>query len=205
MVLDVKAMTWAASHGIDTAKLKAAKVPIYGKWYFPELPANVNLVNLATGERARYPLPMLAGEVLWVAERDLKRAGLSPLADEPAEPDLDHPLSPHAIADAPEPMFAMARPPVPVRHEPVPFETLPAVVRPLPPMEHDPAEAAGIHLPLASISPLVLGVGVSLALVGVITHPLMLLVGLIWTLIGAVGWIRIGLLESRAASHQAHH
>src|SRR5205807_5992639 len=63
MVLDVKALTWAAQHNIDTAKLKAAKVPIYGKWYFPEIPAGVALVNLATGERAVFPDRMVAGEV----------------------------------------------------------------------------------------------------------------------------------------------
>ena len=41
MVLDAKALTWAAQNNIDTAKLKAAKIPIYGKWYFPEIPADV--------------------------------------------------------------------------------------------------------------------------------------------------------------------
>ena len=55
MVLDVKALTWAAQHNIDTAKLKAAKVPIYGKWYFPEIPPG----SLPLPGRARSPLPPL--------------------------------------------------------------------------------------------------------------------------------------------------
>ena len=53
MVLDAKALTWAAKNDIDTAKLKKAKVPIYGKWYFPEIPPHVALVNLETGEPSR--------------------------------------------------------------------------------------------------------------------------------------------------------
>src|ERR671935_1798383 len=87
MVLDAKALTWAAQHNIDTAKLKAAKVPIYGKWYFPEIPPNVPMINLETGERRLFPERMLAGEVIWVAESDLRRADLMPAeAQRPAEP-----------------------------------------------------------------------------------------------------------------------
>src|SRR5262245_63301726 len=85
MVLDAKALTWAAQHGIDTAKLKAAKVPIYGKWYFPEIPAGVPVVNLETGAREAFDTRMLAGEVIWAPEADLRRAGLLP-EDFPSEP-----------------------------------------------------------------------------------------------------------------------
>ncbi len=78
MVLDVKFMEWAASQALDTAKLKAAKVPIFGKWYFPEIPAGVPLVNLRTGEVRTFERPMLAGEILWAPEAELRRAGFWP-------------------------------------------------------------------------------------------------------------------------------
>ena len=72
MVLDAKALTWAAKNDIDTAKLKKAKVPIYGKWYFPEIPAGVPLVNLETGEQQVFPERMVAGEVIYVPAADLQ-------------------------------------------------------------------------------------------------------------------------------------
>src|SRR5919197_3001900 len=78
MVLDAKALSWAAQNGIDTAKLKGAKVPIYGKWYFPEIPAGVPVVNLETGEREVFPTRMVAGEVIFAPEAELRRAGLLP-------------------------------------------------------------------------------------------------------------------------------
>src|SRR5919201_6466795 len=83
MVLDAKALAWAAEHNIDTAKLKAAKVPIYGKWYFPEIPAGVPLISLQTGERRTFDERMIAGEVIWVAQADLERAGLLPGEEAP--------------------------------------------------------------------------------------------------------------------------
>src|ERR1700730_10003183 len=76
MVLDAKALTWAGKHDIDTAKLKKAKVPIYGKWYFPEIPPGVPLVNLETGEQQVFPEHMVAGEVIFVPAAELLRAGL---------------------------------------------------------------------------------------------------------------------------------
>src|SRR6266480_1658757 len=78
MVLDAKALTWAAKQDIDTAKLKKAKIPIYGKWYFPEIPAHVALTNLETGEQETFPERMIAGEVIYVPSADLVRAGLAP-------------------------------------------------------------------------------------------------------------------------------
>jgi len=78
MVLDAKALTWAAKNDIDTAKLKKARVPIYGKWYFPEIPPGVPLVNLETGEQQVFPERMVAGEVIYVLAADLSRVGLAP-------------------------------------------------------------------------------------------------------------------------------
>ena len=63
---------------MDTAALKRAKVPIFGKWYFPDLPANEPLVNLSTGQIETFPAGYRAGAVLYVKEDDLKRAGIGP-------------------------------------------------------------------------------------------------------------------------------
>src|SRR5437763_1780228 len=43
-------MDWAAQNAIDTAKLKAAKSPAYGKWHYPEIPAGEPLGKLKTGQ-----------------------------------------------------------------------------------------------------------------------------------------------------------
>jgi len=89
MVLDSRAMDWAGRQGLDSATLKRAKVPIYGKWYFPDLPANEPLINLSTGEIETFPAGYRAGAVLYVKDSDLRRAGLGPykgvFAPAPAE------------------------------------------------------------------------------------------------------------------------
>src|SRR5438270_3651077 len=112
MVLDAKALTWAAKNDIDTAKLKAAKVPIYGKWYFPEIPDGVPLVNLETGEQQIFPERMIAGEVIYVPAQDLARAGLAPegfvAISPPSPPPVETAAGP-LVAVAPEPLLAMAR------------------------------------------------------------------------------------------------
>src|SRR5215469_17673401 len=115
MVLDAKALTWAAKNEIDTPKLKKARVPIYGKWYFPEIPPNVALVNLETGEQETFPERMIAGEVIFVPAAELVRAGLAPADFVPVE------VRPSVVlveaegralrTVPPEPLFAMARPP----------------------------------------------------------------------------------------------
>ena len=197
MVLDAKALTWAAQHDIDTAKLKKAKVPIYGKWYFPEIPADVPLVNLETGEQEIFKERMVAGEVIYVPAAELQRAGLTP-AEFTLVPAVGTPTATRALRTiAPEPLLAMARPPgfddgatalesVDAQH------TL---------LAGEEADVASIHLPRASIAPFVLGVGFCIAMLGLVSNVIILLVGLAWMLAGAVGWVRIGLLELR--SHHA--
>lgn len=207
MVLDVKAMTWAAQNGIDTPQLKAAKVPLYGKWYFPELPARVPLINLATGERRVFAEPMLAGEVVWVAEAELRRAGLGglpPLTEEEVAEQQAKQGGETIVVEEAEPLMAVSRP---VGRPPyVPPVASPAVpiVQDIyaPPADVDPAS---IHLPLSSIAPLVLAFGISIALLGLVISPIVLVVGLIWSAIGAAGWIRIGLLELNQAGHHGEH
>src|SRR6266568_7688132 len=111
MVLDAKALTWAAKNDIDTAKLKKAKVPIYGKWYFPEIPPGIPLVNLETGEQQVFPERMIAGEVIYVPAADLQRVGLAPqgFAIKDVSP-AGGPASRALQTIAPEPLLAMARP-----------------------------------------------------------------------------------------------
>lgn len=137
MVLDSKQMDWASREGLDTAALKRAKVPIFGKWYFPDLPDNVPLVNLSTGEVESFPPGYRAGAVLYVKEEDLKRAGLGPYkAAAPARP-------PAAEAPAAEPVSVAAAPAAPAR--PV---TAPAPAPAPAPAAHAPAVAA--HAPAAA-------------------------------------------------------
>jgi hypothetical protein len=196
MVLDAKALTWAAKNNIDTARLKKAKVAIYGKWYFPEIPPNVPLVNLETGEQQVFPQRMLAGEVIFVPAAELMRAGLAP-ADfavmDVASSSLE--ATTRAMrAVAPEPLVAMARPPGLASSEPtLELDGEQALVT------DDPAALAGIHMPSHSIAPFVLGLGFCLVLLGLITNVVILIVGLLWMLAGAIAWIRVGILEARAA------
>jgi hypothetical protein len=202
MVLDAKALTWAAKHDIDTAKLKKAKVPIYGKWYFPEIPPNVGLINLETGEQQVFPERMIAGEVIFVPAAELQRAGLLP--DDFGEVAVPAPLAPgepttHAMrAVPPEPLIAMARPPD------LPRETAMFAVDPDQALaaEEEP-DLSGIHIPRASVAPFVLGIGFCLVFLGLITNLIILITGLLWMVAGAIVWIRIGILEYRAAHPQA--
>jgi hypothetical protein len=59
-------------------------------------------------------------------------------------------------------------------------------------------------MPSPSIAPLVLAFGISIALLGLATHVAILLVGLGWVAVGAIGWIRIGLLEAHGTAHGEH-
>src|SRR5690242_5771539 len=129
MVLDAKALGWAAKNEIDTAKLKKARIPIYGKWYFPEIPPDVALTNLETGEQVVFPERMIAGEVIYVPSAELARAGLAPADFAPMDvapaPAAEEGAAPRAIrAVPPEPLIAMVRPPgLPRETEMVPVET----------------------------------------------------------------------------------
>ena len=196
MVLDAKALTWAGKNEIDTPKLKKAKVPIYGKWYFPEIPPHVALVNLETGEQQVFPERMLAGEVIFVPAADLQRAGLAPadfvVMDVPSP--LGEPATQALGTIAPEPLIAMARPTGLPTTEPV-LE----IDGEEPLVADDPAALAGIHMPTPSIAPFVFGLGFCLVFLGLITNVVIVIVGLLWILAGAIAWIRIGVLEWQAA------
>jgi hypothetical protein len=197
MVLDAKALTWAAKNNIDTAKLKAAKVPIYGKWYFPEIPAGVPLVNLETGEQQIFPERMVAGEVIYVPSADLLRATLSPEGFSVLDVSEGPGAATRALRTAaPEPLLAMSRPPgFQLSTSMVPLDGQQSLLA-----EDEAEDLAGIHMPSPSIAPLVLGVGFCILSLGVITNVIIVVVGLLWMLAGAIGWIRIGVLEQRAAA-----
>jgi hypothetical protein len=192
MVLDVKALTWAARNDIDTAKLKKAKIPIYGKWYFPEIPPNVPLINLETGEQRVFAERMVAGEVVYVPTAELKAASLLPaefkIMDVPGA--SVEPTTREIRAVPPEPLLAMARPVgLPVTAPSVEIDGEPPLI------DEDPAAIAGIHMPSPSVAPFVLGIGFCLVFLGLITSLIILVVGLLWMLAGAIVWIRIGMLE----------
>jgi hypothetical protein len=199
MVLDAKALAWAAQNDIDTAKLKKARIPIYGKWYFPEIPANVPLVNLQTGEQQIFPERVVAGEVIYVPAANLQEAGLAPsdfkVMSTPEDLSIKPPPTQAPLAVAPEePLVAMARPVgLPRDGEIIQFEEEHLV-------PEDPSVLAGIHMPTPSIAPFVLAIGFFLALLGLVLNPIIVIVGLLWMLAGAVAWIRVGVLEARAAA-----
>lgn len=201
MVLDAKALSWAAKNDIDTAKLKKAKIPIYGKWYFPEIPPDVALVNLETGEQEIFPERMIAGEVIFVPSADLVAAGLAPEGFSvmlPARPATAEPTTRAMSAVAPEPLVAMSRPPgLPRESTELELDGEEALV-----IEPPPAPGS-IHMPSHSVSPFVLGIGFCLVLLGLITNVIILVVGLLWMLAGAIAWIRIGVLEAAAAHGHA--
>ena len=198
MVLDAKALTWAAKNEIDTAKLKKAKVPIYGKWYFPEIPPNVALINLESGVQEIFPERMIAGEVIYVPAVELQAAGLAPagftLMESPSAAGVEtaEPSTRALRAIPPEPLIAMVRPPG------LPRESTALVVTEPAPADEMPAELAGIHMPSASVAPFVLAIGFCLVFLGLITSVVILVTGLLWMLAGAIVWIRIGVLEYRA-------
>jgi hypothetical protein len=198
MVLDAKALGWAAKNEIDTAKLKKAKVPIYGKWYFPEIPPNIALTNLETGEQVIFPDRMIAGEVIFVPSSALVRAGLAPadfaVVDAPPPPTALEAATRAIRAVPPEPLIAMIRPPgLPPEADLAPIELDGDLATEAPP------DLSGIHMPSPSIAPFVLGIGFCLVFLGLITNIVILVTGLLWMLAGAIVWIRIGLLEYRAA------
>ncbi|MCC7369014.1 MAG: cytochrome C oxidase subunit IV family protein [Chloroflexi bacterium] len=137
-------MEWASRQGLDTAALKKAKVPIFGKWYFPDLPANVPLVNLSTGEVEQFPPGYRAGAVLYAKEEDLKRAGLGPykgaatVAAAPSAPAAE------PVAAAPAAVAAAPRPAAPATH--VPAAHAPAVhAAPAHAPAHDGGHATAAH------------------------------------------------------------
>jgi cytochrome c oxidase subunit 4 len=144
MVLDSKQMEWASREGLDTAALKKAKVPIYGKWYFPDLPANVPLVNLSTGEVETFPAGYRAGAVLYVKDDDLKRLGLGPYKNAPAPAAAAAPAA-ALPAEAPVAVAVAAAPPAPPAPAPAPA--------PAPVVHHEPAHVAPAAHPEPSHGP----------------------------------------------------
>lgn len=206
MVLDAKAMGWAATSGIDTAKLKAAKVPIYGKWYFPTIPGGVPMVNLQTGERITFPEPVLAAEVLFAKASDLKRAGLGDISDEEARAAeaAELALVPRPFEPPRQvvPLMAVARPPAALELAPKNLpeprtyeESLPAL-----PVETAITPTEPIHMPAASVAPFVLAIGLCLIFLGLVTSVAFVVVGALWMLIGAIGWVRVNVIEHEHTS-----
>jgi hypothetical protein len=181
VTLDAKAMEWAAEKGIDTKQLKDARIPIYGKWYHPDIPADVPLINLRTGEVQTFGPGLRAGEVLFVPEAELKRARLGPFAAQEAKPETSE-----------------------TEAEPAPAAAQLAVSETVTDQPVGPGEE--IHMPGGSIFPLVLGFGLAIAMLGVVAGPvearvIIALLGLVYLLTGGIGWTMEIYRETR--SHQA--
>ena len=139
MVLDSKQMEWASRQGLETAALKKAKVPIFGKWYFPDLPANTPLVNLSTGEIETFPSGFRAGAVLYVKEEDLKRAGIGPYKVAPAP--AAAPKEAAVAVAAPVAAAAVAAPSRPATPPATPAQATAAAQPPAPAPSLTPAQA----------------------------------------------------------------
>ena len=198
MVLDARAMDWAAENGLDTKTLKAHKIPVFGKWYFPEIPAGEILVNLKTGQLQRFGSGMRAGEVLFVRRDDLREARLGPYAklDEVVAQGAAAAAAPEALPDQPAP----AAPAAPAS----PFAEL-----------YDQSLPAGerIHLPSSSIYPFVLGVGLAITMLGTVigTWPdwmfaraLIVALGLIYVIAAGLGWALEVHRDTLAAEGEEH-
>lgn len=158
MVLDSKQMEWASRQGLETAALKKAKVPIFGKWYFPDLPANEPLINLSTGEVETFPSGFRAGAILYVKEADLKRAGIGPYKAAPAAPTLTQPAATAAAAAEPAAVAAPAAAAVTAAPSPTPASAPAAHTAPAAPAHGGghatPATAAhatGAHTSVAMV------------------------------------------------------
>ena len=185
MVLDVKAMSWASENGIDTATLKRHKIPIYGKWYFPDLPAGVPLVNLENGHLQTFRTPMRGGEILYVLRDDLRRARLGPYASW---------TEPSATTTAAEGAAAAVAAEAAEREPARRVEVIPP----------------GIHMPSPSIYPLVVGVGMAITLLGLVAGEIpvrimVTLLGLLWAVVGGVGWAVQGQRDRDAHAEAVEH
>lgn len=205
MVLDAKAMEWAGANEIDTAKLKAAKVPVYGKWYHPDMPAGVPLVNLQTGEIETFGPGLRAGEVLYAPQAELRRARLGPYVEstQPASPSVASANVPTVEPAAGPSAEAVEKPPAPSPDGP----RTTAYDQSLAPGQH-------IHLPGPSIYPLVLAFGLAIALIGVVAGPpevrvMVVALGLVYLIAGAIGWTlqnyREGQEEGNDSAGKAEH
>jgi hypothetical protein len=194
-------MDWASENDIDTKKLKAAKIPIFGKWYHPDIPAGVVLVNLKTGELQKFGPGLRAGEILFVPRDELRRARLGPYAKVPETGTGS--VADEAFAEPIEEPVGVTRPYTRSVIEPDIYD------KPLGPDE-------SIHLPSPSIFPLVLGLGLAVGLLGFVVHPIeagliVVLLGLVYGVVGGTGWAienyraRVALEGSAEHGHPTAH
>ncbi len=69
---------------------------------------------------------------------------------------------------------------------------------PAPDAGHGSEAGHGIHMPPPSFWPIVLALGIAMALIGVITKYVVLAIGLLVTIVSVVGWIRDARREYRS-------
>ncbi len=70
---------------------------------------------------------------------------------------------------------------------------------------HDHAEAHEPHMPAPSLSPIILGGGMTLAAFGIVLHPVMLALGIVGILVGLGTWLydEIVNASSVTADHES--
>lgn len=65
---------------------------------------------------------------------------------------------------------------------------------------HAHAEAHEPHMPAPSLSPIILGAGMTLAAFGIVLHPIMLIVGVVGILVGLGTWLYDEIVNASAAT-----
>ncbi|MFC1464631.1 MAG: hypothetical protein ACFLMY_07270 [Candidatus Brachytrichaceae bacterium NZ_4S206] len=65
---------------------------------------------------------------------------------------------------------------------------------------HDHAEVHEPHMPAPSLSPIILGAGMTLAAFGIVLHPIMLVVGVVGILVGLGTWLYDEIVNASSVS-----
>ncbi|WP_169237939.1 hypothetical protein [Candidatus Roseilinea sp. NK_OTU-006] len=65
---------------------------------------------------------------------------------------------------------------------------------------HDHAQAHEPHMPSPSLSPIILGGGMTLAAFGIVLHPVMLVLGIVGILVGLGTWLYDEIVNASSAT-----
>ncbi|BCX03415.1 MAG: hypothetical protein KatS3mg053_1353 [Candidatus Roseilinea sp.] len=65
---------------------------------------------------------------------------------------------------------------------------------------HEHAEAHEPHMPAPSLSPIILGAGMTLAAFGIVLHPIMLIIGVVGILVGLGTWLYDEIVNAGSAT-----
>lgn len=65
---------------------------------------------------------------------------------------------------------------------------------------HEHAEVHEPHMPAPSLSPIILGAGMTLAAFGIVLHPIMLILGVVGILVGLGTWLYDEIVNASSAT-----